>query len=136
VTGVQTCALPISLQLIKSLGKKAGVSLNPATPVEAIDYVLGDIDLVLVMSVNPGFGGQSFDPVALDKLRALSDRPGRQPLLEIDGGIHDETISAATQAGAQMFSVGSAIFHSQDYRATINRLTELARAHPRRARTT
>jgi ribulose-phosphate 3-epimerase len=124
-----------ALGQIRSRGAAAGLALNPATPLSAIDRFLADCDTVLVMSVNPGFGGQSFDPVAHDKLRALSDRPGRQPLLEIDGGIHDETISAATEAGAQMFSVGSAIFHSLDYRATISRLTELARAHPRRART-
>jgi ribulose-phosphate 3-epimerase len=124
-----------ALGLIRACGAAAGLALNPDTPLSAIDRFLSDCDSVLVMSVNPGFGGQSFEPVALDKLRALSNRPGPKPLLEIDGGIHDETICAAAEAGAQMFSVGSAIFHAKDYRTTISRLTELARSHPHHAGT-
>ncbi|MGH6969812.1 MAG: ribulose-phosphate 3-epimerase, partial [Stellaceae bacterium] len=83
-----------TIQLIKSLGKKAGAALNPATPVDAIDYVLGDLDLVLVMSVDPGFGGQSFIPAALDKIRAVRqriDQTRRAIDLEVDGGINFET---------------------------------------------
>jgi ribulose-phosphate 3-epimerase len=102
-----------SLQLIKSLGKKAGVSLNPATPIESVDHVLGDIDLLLVMSVNPGFGGQSFIPVALDKLRALRkriDASGRAIDLEVDGGINAETARAAIAAGADVLVAGTATF--------------------------
>jgi ribulose-phosphate 3-epimerase len=102
-----------TLQLIKSLGKKAGVSLNPATPVETIDHVLGDIDLVLVMSVNPGFGGQSFIPAALDKIRALRrriDASGRAIDLEVDGGINAETARAAIAAGADVLVAGTATF--------------------------
>ncbi len=102
-----------SLQLVKSLGKKAGVALNPATPVDAVDFVLGDIDLILVMSVNPGFGGQSFIGEALDKLRALRakiDRSGRVIDLEVDGGINDETVRAAIAAGADVLVAGTASF--------------------------
>jgi ribulose-phosphate 3-epimerase len=102
-----------TLQLIKSLGKKAGVSLNPATPVETIDHVLGDVDLVLVMSVNPGFGGQSFIPAALDKIRALRrriDASGRAIDLEVDGGINAETAGAAIAAGADVLVAGTATF--------------------------
>jgi ribulose-phosphate 3-epimerase len=102
-----------TLQLIKSLGKKAGVSLNPATPIESVDHVLGDIDLLLVMSVNPGFGGQSFIPVALDKIRALRkriDASGRAIDLEVDGGINAETARAAIAAGADVLVAGTATF--------------------------
>jgi ribulose-phosphate 3-epimerase len=102
-----------TIQLIKSLGKKAGLSLNPATPVEAVDYLLDDLDLILVMSVNPGFGGQSFIRSQLDKIRALRrriDESGRQIDLEIDGGINFETASAAIEAGADVLVAGTATF--------------------------
>jgi ribulose-phosphate 3-epimerase len=116
-----------TLQLIKSLGKKAGVSLNPATPVETIDHVLGDIDLVLVMSVNPGFGGQSFIPAALDKIRALRrriDASGRAIDLEVDGGINAETARAAIAAGADVLVAGTATFSggAAAYAGNIKRL--------------
>jgi ribulose-phosphate 3-epimerase len=116
-----------TLQLIKSLGKKAGVSLNPATPVEAVDYVLGDVDLVLVMSVNPGFGGQNFIPAALDKIRALRkriDASGRAIDLEVDGGINAETARAAVAAGADVLVAGTATFAggAAAYAANIQRL--------------
>ena len=116
-----------TLQLIKSLGKKAGVALNPATPVEAIDQVLAEIDLVLVMSVNPGFGGQSFIPSQLDKLRALRkriDALGRTIDLEVDGGINAETATAAIAAGADMLVAGTASFTggASAYAANITRL--------------
>jgi ribulose-phosphate 3-epimerase len=102
-----------TIQLIKSHGKKAGVALNPATPIDAVDFVLGDIDLVLVMSVNPGFGGQSFIPEALVKLRALRakiDQTGRSIDLEVDGGINDDTARKAIAAGADVLVAGTASF--------------------------
>ena len=116
-----------SVQHIKSLGKKAGVSLNPATPVEAVDHVLGDIDLVLVMSVNPGFGGQSFIPGALDKIAALRqkiDATGRQIDLEVDGGINFETAPQAIAAGADVLVAGTATFKGgpDNYPDNIQRL--------------
>jgi ribulose-phosphate 3-epimerase len=102
-----------TLQLIKSFGKRAGISLNPATPVEAIEYVLGDVDLVLVMSVNPGFGGQSFITSQLGKissLRARIDAQGRPIDLEVDGGINVETARQARDAGADVLVAGTATF--------------------------
>jgi ribulose-phosphate 3-epimerase len=103
-----------SLQLIKSLGKKAGVALNPATPVDALDYVLDDlVDLVLVMSVNPGFGGQSFIPTQLAKIEEIRrriDATGRTIDLEVDGGINDETARRVIAAGADVLVAGTATF--------------------------
>ncbi|HYL33600.1 MAG TPA: ribulose-phosphate 3-epimerase, partial [Stellaceae bacterium] len=102
-----------TIQLIKSFGKKAGVALNPATPVDAIDYVLGDLDLVLVMSVDPGFGGQSFIPAALDKIRAVRQRIDQSKHtidLEVDGGINFETAREAVAAGADVLVAGTATF--------------------------
>ncbi len=116
-----------TLQLIKSLGKKAGVALNPATPADAIDYVLGDLDLVLVMSVNPGCGGQSFIATPLDKLstlRARIDRLAKPIDLEVDGGINFETSRAAVKAGADVLVAGTATFGGgpASYRGNIARL--------------
>jgi len=115
-----------SLQAIKALGKKAGVSLNPATPISAIEYVIDMIDLVLIMSVNPGFGGQAFIPHALEKLKAArklvdmaKDRTGREILLEVDGGVKVDNIGAIAAAGADTFVAGSAIFGKRDYKAVI-----------------
>ena len=102
-----------TIQLIKSLGKKAGVALNPATPVEAVMQVLDDVDLVLVMSVNPGFGGQSFIPGALDKIAALRraiDAGGRNIDLEVDGGVNFETAPQVSAAGADVLVAGAATF--------------------------
>jgi ribulose-phosphate 3-epimerase len=102
-----------SIQLIKSLGCKAGVAINPATPVEILDPVLGEVDLVLVMSVNPGFGGQAFIPGTLDKLRSLRariDAIDRAIDLEIDGGINFETAPLAVEAGADVLVAGTASF--------------------------
>ncbi len=102
-----------TIQLIKSLGLQAGVALNPATPAEAIRHVLGDVDLVLVMSVNPGFGGQRFIESQLDKLRELKrmiEESGRKIALEIDGGINEETAPAAIAAGAGILVAGTAVF--------------------------
>ncbi|WP_419912749.1 ribulose-phosphate 3-epimerase [Hoeflea sp.] len=100
-----------SLQAIRSLGKKAGVSLNPATPEDVIEYVLDDLDLVLVMSVNPGFGGQTFIPSVLEKARRISAMIGDRPIdLEIDGGVTPETASDAAAAGINALVAGSAVF--------------------------
>jgi ribulose-phosphate 3-epimerase len=102
-----------TLQLIKSLGKKAGVALNPATPVDAVAHVLGDIDLVLVMSVNPGFGGQSFISSQIEKIKALRqmiDRLGKHIDLEVDGGINPETARQVVAAGADVLVAGTATF--------------------------
>jgi ribulose-phosphate 3-epimerase len=102
-----------TIQLIRSLGKKAGLALNPATPPEAVDFVLGDLDLVLVMSVNPGFGGQSFIPSQLDKIRALRRRIDALPRpidLQVDGGITVQTAALAVEAGADVLVAGTATF--------------------------
>ncbi len=106
-----------TLQLVKACGKKAGVSLNPATPVSVVEPVLGELDLVLVMSVNPGFGGQSFIPQSLEKIRALRRMidahvaAGGRPIdLEVDGGINRQTAVAAVQAGADVLVAGTATF--------------------------
>jgi ribulose-phosphate 3-epimerase len=119
-----------TVQLIKSLGKKAGVSLNPGTPIEAVDPVLDLVDLVLVMSVNPGFGGQSFIASQLDKIRALRrriDARGRKVDLEVDGGITSETAPAAIAAGADVLVAGTATFTggAAAYAANIKRLRGL-----------
>ncbi|MGE0423222.1 MAG: ribulose-phosphate 3-epimerase [Reyranellaceae bacterium] len=116
-----------SIQLIKSLGRKAGVVLNPATPVTAVEHVLGDIDLVLVMSVNPGFGGQSFIESQLPKiatLRRMIDASGRTIDLEVDGGVNPETARKAVAAGADMLVAGTAVFSGgpQRYAANIKAL--------------
>lgn len=107
-----------SVQLIKSHGCKAGVVLNPATPVDILDWLLDEVDLVLLMSVNPGFGGQEFIPSALDKLRVVRrkiDASGRQIHLEIDGGVKVDNIGQIAAAGADAFVAGSAIFNAPDY---------------------
>jgi len=116
-----------SIQLIKSLGKKAGVSINPGTPVEALDDVIGMVDLVLVMSVNPGFGGQAFIDRSLDKIRAIRarlDAAGRDIDLEVDGGINAQTAPAAIEAGANVLVAGTATFEggAEAYANNISRL--------------
>jgi len=111
-----------TLQLIKSHGCQAGLVFNPATSLSYLDYVLDKIDLILIMSVNPGFGGQSFIPAALEKLRRareLIDRSGRSIRLEVDGGVKVDNIAQIAQAGADTFVAGSAIFGHQDYRSVI-----------------
>ena len=116
-----------TIQLIKSHGCQAGLVLNPATPVEVLDWVLEDLDLVLVMSVNPGFGGQAFIPSALEKLRAVRkriDATGKPIRLEIDGGVKVDNIGAIAQAGADAFVAGSAIFGQPDYAEVIRRMRE------------
>jgi ribulose-phosphate 3-epimerase len=114
-----------SLQLIRDLGCKAGLVLNPATPLAWLDYVMDKLDLILLMSVNPGFGGQKFIPSTLGKLqqvRQLITASGRDIRLEVDGGVTADNIAEIAAAGADMFVAGSAIFGSDDYVATIARM--------------
>ena len=111
-----TIHLDRSIQLIKSLGCKAGVSLNPATPLSVLDYILESIDLVLVMSVNPGFGGQKYIPTSTERLRrlkALRDRLNPACLLEVDGGVNPKTVGEVYQAGADVAVAGSALFNER-----------------------
>lgn len=112
---------------IHSLGLKAGLALNPATPLGTLDAYLDSVDLVLVMSVPAGFGGQKFHDVALDKLRSLKSRVRPEVILEVDGGVNTSTIGRCAQAGAQWFVVGSAIFGQPSYRNAVQQLTQLAR---------
>ena len=116
-----------SLQLIKQKGCKAGLVLNPATPVDVIKHVLPQLDMLLLMSVNPGFGGQSFIPYTLDKLRearTLIDDAGLETRLEIDGGVNINNIGEIARAGADTFVAGSAIFNQPDYAAVISAMRE------------
>lgn len=116
-----------SLQLIRSLGCKAGVSLNPSTPENVLTYVLDKIDLVLVMSVNPGFGGQTFLASQIEKIRRVRAMIGRRPIeIEVDGGITPETAPAVIAAGADVLVAGSAVFKTADYAANIAALRPLA----------
>ena len=121
-----------SLQLIKSLGKKAGVSLNPGTHESAIEHVLDAVDLILVMTVNPGFGGQSFIPAQLQKIRNIRRMIGSRPIhLEVDGGINASTVSRVVEAGANVIVAGAGVFKDGAYAeniATIRRNAESARA--------
>jgi ribulose-phosphate 3-epimerase len=111
-----------SVQLIRECGARPGVVLNPATPLESLTWVLEDVDFIMLMSVNPGFGGQTFIPNTLARIRQLremlNDR-GLAPLIEIDGGVNAATIADIAAAGADVFVAGSAVFGSPDYRATI-----------------
>ena len=110
---------------IKELGKKAGVVLNPATPLAMVEHLLADVDLVMLMSVNPGFGGQSFIPATLPKIRRLREMITERGLptgIEVDGGISPETLPGAVAAGANIFVAGSAVFGKPDYAGVIARL--------------
>ena len=140
MTGVQTCALPIyyisvhaeacphlhrSLQLIKSFDVKAGVALNPGTPLSCIEWIIDQLDFVLIMSVNPGFGGQKFIRSSIDKIAALSrllKEKNSDAIIQVDGGVNCETIRQIHQAGATSFVAGSAIFNTPDYKETISNL--------------
>ena len=118
-----------TIQLIKGLGKKAGVSINPATPVSTLDVILDDLDLVLLMSVNPGFGGQSFIPATLTKIAELRQRieeRGLQVAIEVDGGVKADNIGSMAAAGADVFVAGSAVFSTPDYGETISLLRKNA----------
>lgn len=112
-----------SLQLIRDNGCKAGLVFNPSTPLHYLDHVMDKLDIILIMSVNPGFGGQSFIPEALKKIASVRQRidaSGREILLEVDGGIKIENIAEAARAGADTFVAGSAIFGKPDYKAVID----------------
>jgi ribulose-phosphate 3-epimerase len=126
-----------TIDLIRDSGCKAGLVFNPATPLDWLMHTLDKLDLVLVMSVNPGFGGQSFIPHALDKLKAARrlvdgaiERTGREILLEVDGGIKVDNIAKVAQAGADTFVAGSAIFGKPDYAATIRAMRAALAADP------
>lgn len=120
-----------TLQLIKDSGCQAGLVFNPATSLSYLEHVLDKIDVVLIMSVNPGFGGQSFIPHTLEKLRQarkIIDDSGRAIRLEVDGGIKVDNIAAAAEAGADMFVAGSAIFNQDDYQTVITQMREQLKA--------
>ena len=117
-----------TIQAIKEKGKKAGVSVNPATPLVSIKYVLGDIDLLLIMSVNPGFGGQRFIPSALEKIkkaRQMVDKIGANVSIEVDGGVKLENIGEVASAGADIFVSGSGVFGTKDYKKTIEEMKRI-----------
>jgi ribulose-phosphate 3-epimerase len=126
----ETCThLNRTVQLIRDSGARPGVVLNPATPVEALRWILEYLDFVLVMSVNPGFGGQRFIPNSIAKitrLRTMISEGGLRTLIEVDGGVGPQTIADIAAAGADVFVAGSAIFNSPDYRQTIHTLRQLA----------
>jgi ribulose-phosphate 3-epimerase len=116
-----------SLQTVKTLGKRAGVSLNPATPPEAIAYALDIVDVVLVMSVSPGFGSQSFIPASIGKVAAIRAMIGRRKVaIEIDGGVSADNAGALARAGAEIFVAGSAIFKARDYATAIAAIRDAA----------
>ncbi len=117
-----------TIQAIKGLGVKAGVALNPATPLSAVEWVLEDVDLVLVMSVNPGFGGQTFISSAIPKIRDLKSlvrSKNSDVLIAVDGGVNQDTIRSVSEAGADAFVAGSAIFGTSDYAETIRKFRSL-----------
>ena len=126
---VEACIhLNRTVQMIKETGIQAGVVLNPSTPVASVRWILPYIDFVLIMSVNPGFGGQHFIPNSLDKIRAmrkLIDELDLSTLIQVDGGVNSKTIQAVASSGANVFVAGSAIFGSEDYSQTIKRLKKL-----------
>ena len=125
----ETCIhLNRTIHLIKESGPRAGVALNPSTPLSSIEWVIENVDVVMIMSVNPGFGGQGFIPNSIDKIKALSrmiqDRE-LSTLIEIDGGVSEKNIKTISEAGADIFVAGSAIFTSEDYKKTIAKFREL-----------
>jgi len=126
---VETCPhLHRTIHHIKEFGKKAGVVLNPATPLESLEYIIDDVDLVMLMSVNPGFGGQSFIPFTLTKIRRLAEMIRERGLkvgIEIDGGVAPATIPSISKAGANIFVAGSAVFGKPDYAQAIGELKKL-----------
>jgi ribulose-phosphate 3-epimerase len=130
---VETCIhLNRTIQLVRDCGADAGVVLNPSTPLASLEWILEDVDYVLIMSVNPGFGGQAFIPSSLDKIKALrqqiQDR-GLSVLIEVDGGVNEKTITQIASAGADVFVAGSAIFGSKDYSKTIQSFRQKISEH-------
>ena len=130
---VETCIhLNRTVQRIKDCGARAGVVLNPATPLANLEWVLEDVDYVLIMSVNPGFGGQAFIPSSLDKIKALRQQiqaRGLSVLIEVDGGVNENTIAAIASAGTDVFVAGSAIFGSKDYQKTVQSFRQKISEH-------
>jgi len=126
---VEACVhLNRTIQMIKESGLRAGVVLNPATPLSSVEWIIEYVDLVMIMSVNPGFGGQAFIPNSLDRIKALRkmiQENGLTTLIEIDGGVNEKTIQAVSEAGVDVFVAGSAIFGSPDYKKAIARFREL-----------
>jgi len=126
---VEACIhLNRTIQMIKESGLRAGVVLNPSTPLSTIEWVLEDVDFIMIMSVNPGFGGQNFIPNSLDKisaLRGMIQTRGLATLIEIDGGVNEKTIKDISDAGTDVFVAGSAIFKSTNYRKTISKFRGL-----------
>jgi ribulose-phosphate 3-epimerase len=125
---VEACVhLNRSVQLMRECGVRPGVVLNPSTPVRTLEWIIEDVDYVLIMSVNPGFGGQAFIENSIEKVKALRnmiDERGLQTLIEIDGGVNDKTISGIAAAGVDVFVAGSAIFGSENYANTIDSFRE------------
>ena len=116
-----------SLQAIRTFGKKAGVTMNPATPVSSIEHVIDLVDIVLIMSVNPGFGGQTFIPAALDKLNEVRTLVGARPIdIEIDGGVTPDNAEKVVRAGANVLVAGSAVFKGGNYKANIAAIRQVA----------
>ncbi len=126
----ETCPhLHRTLQQIRELGVKPGVALNPATPLSCIEYIADQLDFVLIMSVNPGFGGQKFIESSIEKIKALSDLLAKKnpfAIIQVDGGINADTIASVARAGASCFVAGSAIFNTSDYNDTIAALRHAA----------
>lgn len=121
-----TIHLHRQIQLIKSFGKKAGVSLNPSTPLSVLDYIIDDIELILIMSVNPGFGGQSFIPAIYKKIQETREKIGsRDIILEVDGGVKIDNVKDILEAGANAVVVGSGIFNGKDIEANAKTFLEL-----------
>jgi ribulose-phosphate 3-epimerase len=125
----ETCPhLHRTIHVIKDLGVKAGVALNPTTPLSTLDWILEDLDFILIMSVNPGFGGQTFIPQTIDKIRNLKSMiDAKNPAVSIgvDGGVNEDTIGPLAKAGANIFVAGSAIFGSADYAERISKFRSL-----------
>jgi len=117
-----------SIQIIREHGSRPGVSINPATPVSVLENIIGDVDLVLLMSVNPGFGGQKFIPMTIEKIKKLKTmlrNSAVSPLIEIDGGVKQDNAREIADAGADILVMGSAFFEAKDYKKTMERLNEI-----------
>jgi ribulose-phosphate 3-epimerase len=118
-----------TIQAIRAAGARPSVALNPSTPLDCLEYVLGDVDMVLLMTVNPGFGGQSYIPAVTEKvrrLRRMADERGQELEIEVDGGVKASTVGAVAQAGANVLVAGTAVFGAKDYRAAIQDVRDAA----------
>jgi len=118
-----------TIQAIRAAGARPSVALNPSTPLDCLEYVLGDVDMVLLMTVNPGFGGQSFIPAVTEKvrrLRRMADERGQELEIEVDGGVKAGTVGAVAKAGANVLVAGTAVFGARDYRGAVNDLRDAA----------